>query len=446
MPRFLDLFLHEIRQTKDKIKNLLLISKDKLQLYENLLPKYWNPLQIAQEFHGEVFAVDGSDGVIEYRDGVIIHVCRALGLSNTHKECRELKINVFYGPRKRNDLITFRSRMREHIEHLVALKCLNNYHENSNSRILLLDGSLYGRIAHLPKDSEIPGYQAFMLKYIETYTNLLEKSEEKHIPIIGISKDSRSRILTRILLTHKLKNYLTHNPLNPEIKETIISSWGEIWKRPRNALRKMEKLSKQIPIPSEIREIFKEALTSRPDIQIITSLIKEPGYTTPLILGIPTPVLDPLIYAFEGGTIETYIENNFSKALVEQGEELFNWAKKVLPKIFEYPAIFMFYYISGKNEIPLRIDVPSWMLGHNYTINDVTSYEASCSQEKLEWILNMLNSFYAGPKHYNVLLEEVDAKVKLKQKDLTTIYESTLMKELKMIIEHTRDVRRVKYP
>jgi len=446
MPRFLDLFLHEVRQSKDRIKKLLTISKDKLQLYENLFPKYWNLLPAIQGFNGEVFAVDSSDGTIEYRDGVIIHICRALALSNTHKECRELKVNIFYDPRRRNDLIIFRSRMREHLEHLVSLKCLNSYHEDLDNRVLLLDGSLYGRISHLPKDSEIPGYQAFILNYIETYSNLLKKSREKNIPIIGVSKDSRSRLLGRILLTHKLKNYITHNPLNSETETAILSSWGEIWKRPRNALRKIEKLSKETPVPSEIKEVFKEALISRPDIQVVTSLIKEPGYTTPLILGIPSPALDPLLYALESGTLETYIENNFSKALVEEGEEIIEKAEEILLKIFEYPAIYMFYYIPGKNEIPLRIDVPGWVLGFNYSINDVKSYDAPYSEDKLEWILNMLNSFYAGPKYYNVLLEEVDSKVKLKQKDLTSIYESTLMKELKMLIEHTRDVRRVKYP
>jgi len=446
MPRFIDLFLHEIRRSKDKIKNLLTISKDKLRLYECLLPKCWNTLSNIQSFNGEVFAVDSSDGVIEYKDGVIIHICRALSLSNTRKECRELKINIFYEPRKRNDLIVFRGRMREHLEHLVSLKCLNNYNQNLNNRSMFLDGSLYGRMSHVPKDSEISGYQSFMLDYIETYSNLLKKSKEKNIPIIGVSKDSRSRLLGRILLAHRLKNYLTYNPLNSEAEITILSSWGEIWKRPRNALRKIEKLSKEIKIPSEIKEIFKEALISRPDIQILTNLIKEPGFTTPLILGIPSPALDPLLYALEGGTLETYIENNFSKTLVEEGEEIVEKAKKILLKIFEYPAIYMFYYIPGKNEIPLRIDVSGWVLGFNYHIDDVKSYEAPYSEDKLEWILNMLNSFYAGQKHYNVLLEEVDLKVKLKQKNLMTIYESALMKELKMLIEHTRDVRRVKYP
>ncbi len=446
MPRFLDLFLYEIRQSKDKIKKLLTISKDKLQLYESLFPKYWNSLPDIQNFKGEVFAVDSSDGIIEYRDGVIIHVCRALALSNTRKECRELKVNIFYDPRKRNDLVIFRSRMREHLEHLVSLKCLNNYNEDLNSRVLFLDGSLYGRMSHVPKDSEIPGYQSFMLDYIETYSNILKKSKEKNIPIIGVSKDSRSRLLGRILLTHKLKHHLTRSSLNSETETAVLSSWSEIWKRPRNALRKIEKLSKETTIPSEIKEVFKEALISRPDIQIISSLIKEPGYTTPLILGIPTPALDPLLYAFESGTLETYIENNFSKALVEEGEEIVEKAKKILLKIFEYPAIYMFYYIPGKNEIPLRIDVPGWTLGFNYHIDDVKSYETPYSENKLEWILNMLNSFYAGPKHYNVLLEEVDLKVKLKQRDLITIYESALMKELKILIEHTRDVRRVKYP
>jgi len=436
----------ELRRNRGKLLDLLVMSEDRLCIYRDLFFRYWNGFPEVGEFSGEVFAVDSSDGVVECKSGVSIHICRALGLSNSRREFRELKVSAFYSARRRNDFVVFRSRMREHVEHLVSLKCLGGYSGGSGDRVLLLDGSLYGRMAHLPRDSEISGYQGFMLDYIEVYSRFLREAREMGIPVVGVSKDSRSRILRGIILGHELERRLSLNPLGSRVEQEVLSCWSEIWKRPRNAVRRLNELSKVVSVPRWVREIFEEALVARPDVHLIMHLVREAGFTTPLLLGVPSPALDPLMYAFREGDLEAYVENNFSKALIEGGEEVFRRADRVLPLVFEYPAIFMFYYVPRKGDIPLRVDVPGWVLGCDMRVGDVEFHEVSFSEDRLLWVLSVLNGFYAGPKHYNVLLEEVDSKVKLRLRDLTNIYESVLMRELDMLIEHTRGVRRVRYP
>ena len=119
-------------------------------------------------------------------------------------------------------------------------------------------------------------------------------------------------------------------------------------------------------------------------------------------------------------------------------------ALRILPKILEYPDIVMFYLVPRKRDIPIRVDVPKWVVclkedkGSMKILRDV--------DDELSWIISMLVDMYAGPRHYNVLMEQVDAKVKFKLQDIINVYEPLLSKELDFLIEHTRDMRRVRYP
>ncbi|RLE65234.1 MAG: hypothetical protein DRJ38_04120 [Thermoprotei archaeon] len=438
MPRFIDLYIRELKNKRELLRNLLL-TRSRLTLFESILPKYWRKLPSVEEFEGEIIAIDSSDATIEHRGGIVIHICRALALSNKGREERELKVTPFYSVDSIN-LTVFRNRMREHLEHVLAIKCIEKLPSESRS-VILIDGSLYGRMAHLPRDSEIPGYQDFILDYINTYSELFRKAKRKNVLIIGISKDSRSRIYKRIILLEELVKKLEKSLAKRDVIQQILKAWNILWRNPRHALEKIKEIKE---VPPWVEEFFREALSPRPDASLITSLIDKPGYTAPALLKTPAPALDSLANAIKRGELEKYIERSFSNAINDDVTVSMK-ALTILPKILEYPSIITFYYLPEKRDIPIRVDIPAWSLDEDledfprFSILKDPVYE-------IKTVLNILSRLYAGPRHYNILMENVDFKVKLRMSDVLNIYEPILSKELDFLIEHTRDMRRVRYP
>ena len=46
----------------------------------------------------EIYAIDGSDGIIELAGGDVIHIVRAEALSDRKNKIRELDLDAFYPP------------------------------------------------------------------------------------------------------------------------------------------------------------------------------------------------------------------------------------------------------------------------------------------------------------------------------------------------------------
>ncbi|MCD6457930.1 MAG: DNA double-strand break repair nuclease NurA [Thermoproteales archaeon] len=440
MPRFLDLYVEKIRNKKEAIKNLLSYSEDTLKFYKEIFRQYWRSLPRPVSSDAEIFAIDSSDGLIECREGITIHVCRALALSNNGIELRELEVYPFYSTSS-IELVTFRSRVREHLEHVLALKCIEKFSSDRKLKVVILDGSLYGRMAHLPKDLEIPGHEDFMLDYIEIYHRLFVKAREKNVVIVGLSKDSRSRVYRRIMLFEEIIRRMQEKEINSSLYVFVREIWNDVWRNPKTALKKLDQV---LGVPEWIKEILKEILKPRPDVQVISTLANDAGYILPALLKTPAPALDSLINAIKRNQLLEYIDKGFQKSFIEKGFKIYDKALRILPKILEYPDIVMFYLVPRKRDIPIRVDVPKWVVslkeddGSMKILRDV--------DDELSWIISMLVDMYAGPRHYNVLMEQVDAKVKFKLQDIINVYEPLLSKELDFLIEHTRDMRRVRYP
>ncbi|RLB32906.1 MAG: hypothetical protein DRH12_18985, partial [Deltaproteobacteria bacterium] len=195
-----------------------------------------------------------------------------------------------------------------------------------------------------------------------------------------------------------------------------------------------------------ILEIFEEAMNFYADSNLIPSLIEKPGYTTPMLLGRPIYTLDPILTSLTRG-VETYIRQTFPRSTQIHGEDFIKRAKEILTEIPELPAIISFYVLFETNDVPIRVDVPSYVLGINKSIKDTHEWRfIKVNEQQLQEIVSLLHSLYAGLKHYNVLLEEADRRVKLHKKTLIDIYEKVLMKELGLLLEHSRGEKRVKYP
>ena len=67
----------------------------------------------------------------------------------------------------------------EWLEFKVALKVIKE--KELEDSVIILDGSLYGRMIHLPNDSPAEGQRGFMLQYFDTYEKLLNECRSRNI-------------------------------------------------------------------------------------------------------------------------------------------------------------------------------------------------------------------------------------------------------------------------
>lgn len=446
MPRFLDLFINEIRIKGALIKSLFSSSDVIKSIYYNYLNRYWNNLPRVPEFHFNAFAIDSSDAIIEHKTGVVLLISRALGLSNNGKRLRKLRVEVL-PPVYNSELSSIRSLLREHLEHIIGIKAIDELSGTDNIKVILLDGSLFGRMMHVPKGFNISYLDDFILDYINTYYTLLDKARRNSIILVGVSKSSRARILREMLLDMIFRDIIRKYISDLDLQERIIKLWDQFPKYNYEVLDKLSKLVRSADLPDNIMKVFFEIYIERSDFQILMNCIDSTGFTQPLELSYPSPNLDSLFIAIKNNNLENYVINNFRKSFIHRDkEEFIDRAMLTLAKILEYPAIISFYLILSRNDIPMRIDIPAYCFGLDDKLGDLKRNAfISVNSQKLNVILSILIRLYSSPKHYNALLESVDKEVKFKLKNIN-IYERILSKELGVIIEHTRDMRRVKYP
>jgi len=113
------------------------------------------------------------------------------------------------------DYEDFKRLVREHVEHLVALEALED-----GADLLLIDGSLYGRMIHVIRELKVEGREDFMLEYAEAYSELLSSALENGAVVVGVSKDSRSTVLKEELLLTQLVSLLSG--YEPGVRERVI--------------------------------------------------------------------------------------------------------------------------------------------------------------------------------------------------------------------------------
>ena len=96
IPKFLDLFVDEIRNKKDRLK-LRLENGRASNLdddFRDILIQNWHPLLDSEINDLHLVAVDGSRGLREYANGSRFYIVRAFGISNKGEKFRKLETEV----------------------------------------------------------------------------------------------------------------------------------------------------------------------------------------------------------------------------------------------------------------------------------------------------------------------------------------------------------------
>ncbi|MDG6950033.1 MAG: DNA double-strand break repair nuclease NurA [Nitrososphaerota archaeon] len=390
----------------------------------------------------EIVAVDGSRGIRPYASGAVFYVARALAITRG-KSFRTLEVDAFMSKGKSTDIQTFITRKMEWSEFAAAIKAIQE--GNISNAAVLIDGSLFGRMVHLPRDSPAEGMRGFMVEYFETFNELLSLCKEREILLLGVSKDSRSSFLRDYLLNEILEKELKSIGIPEATKLEIVRLLPDVFDRPEWAFASLKRLKGEHgDALRKVELIFWEAFSARTDHQLIRSFVDSPGHTIPIELSLSRRSYVLMKEIQEGP--EGYVSRHFKEALLEASdpEAFTRRAKEVLTEIPGFPAMVSFHVMLDRRDTPVRVDTPSWTFNRDTTISDFSGGRDLLVN--VNPFVSLLLSGYGGLKDYNVWLKRVDEKVKLTNEVVDKIYEAALQRELGFTIIHSRGYRRVKYP
>lgn len=399
MPEFIHLFKKQL--SAEIIEETL---KPKIDLSgkfrENWIGRDW--IETSPDAALEVLGIDSSSQRFTTPHGGVFYVVRAIGISR-NKKYRELISGFDFCPNTTEESYIM-GRKREWLEHLMALRAM----EDGFSGFILFDGSIYGREVHLPMETSFANDRAFMIEYFETLLKLLEMSRKERIPIVGISKESRSSFFREYLLMQ----------LAIEMKEEIGFEEGELVEFLSNILdHRSEALKKINEVKNEkFRGILLELLSRKPDFSLILEHANSAGYTVPLVLGASARWRREVRQILKDPT--EFVEKQFPVS--SQDSDFINRAIDVIARIPEMPSVVSFHVLPSTIDTPLRVDVVSWFFGLDRKLADVGWPERVNAD--IEKILKVISAGYCGPENYNIWLKSAHDAVKLTRENFENLY------------------------
>jgi len=430
VPRFADLFVEEVRRKRGEVLRVVGGGDRLAERYADLVKRVWVPGIAAGKRFERVYAVDSGSDEIEVSGGGVLLVTRAMALEAGGREVRKLRLDALF-PRDLRDYEDFKRLVREHVEHLAALEALEE-----GADLLMLDGSLYGRMIHVIRELNVEGREDFMVEYVETYSELLSKALGRGAVVAGVSKDSRSAVLKEELLLSQLASLLSG--CDPELRGRVMELWRLLKRRPSRALNSVRALTKE-GLDPRVLELFEEARSAVPDSKIIAAAGLGAGFTTPIALTlerVSTGITDLLLRSRD-----EELEAELARALERAAErpDFGARAKSLLRALRSYPPVYTTYAVFAAGDDPVRVDVVA---------GDLPKPEgrfANPVPSTVRRVLAHLALLYGGRRCYNALLLEVDRRVRTTLETLE-LYHKLAMREVGELILHSRGERRALYP
>ncbi|MFX1510463.1 MAG: DNA double-strand break repair nuclease NurA [Promethearchaeota archaeon] len=444
MPHFLDLFLTELQEKRDAFRRRLTgeESTELDGLLKTAFQQEWHDLPSELKSDLRVIAVDSGRSTREYALGSFMYICRASAITSWGQTYRQLSSNAHMIASPREQLIDLASIRSEHIEHQVALQAVQ---DTSDVDLVLLDGSLYGRITHVPIAFNYPGERDLYLRYLQTFMQLLEECRKRKILILGISKDSVARHLTRMLL-ESLKTDIIKN-LSPALSSSKIDQLNQLFDIEKKQSLSARSILKALDLSSNqydlVWDLLYELRRPRPDFSLIYAWAKTAGYTTPI-----EPYPDVPLFKYESKDPAAYVRRRFVDAYNDYDrEEAFEeWAIPVMKNFFQIPTFVTFCAKFAYNDTPMRIDMPAFSAGLPTRISQIAASRLlDPPPARVKEVLGTLRGEYGGLELYNVYLVKADQEARLPMSDVRKLYEPLIEKELKIPLILKRRERRVRH-
>jgi hypothetical protein len=442
MPEFLAEFGHCIEGKKEAVKAKIFQGtpnplEDRFRSeFLSLWNKIDGPVELsAQVSDLNVMAVDSSVYSNLLSTGGVFYVVRSLGVCRSFQQ-KWIESDVFFsrgGSVAERQYLTVKMEMAEF---QVALDALKN---GLGCSAILIDGSLYGRLVHVPLESTVEEDRLILLNYFRIYRQLLDACKQSGVTLVGVAKESRSTAFRDYLLNLIFRKALKEAELEDSDARMILPLFMEVVDNAGLGLAKFERFKQKYGDKVEIiGMIFEELARPRPDYQVVMRYSKDLGYTRPLLLG-ASPRLERHLRQFDLHP-EIYVRKNFPNALREMGKGLIGEAARVIAGIADFPAILSFYVLFDSRDSPIRIDIPCY----DKRFIDVGWHKPFSAD--LSEVLKILATGYCGLDCHNLWLKNVDERVRLKKKMVDNIYVPYLEKLFGEKLIRGRSYRRVKYP
>jgi hypothetical protein len=351
-------------------------------------------------------------------------------------EQKRLESDVFFSKGGSVAEREFISVKMEMLEFQVAIDALKS---GLGCSTILIDGSLFGRLVHVPLESKVEGERLILLDYFRVYRELLDLCRKKCVLLVGVAKESRSTSFRDFLLCIIFGEALEKAELDDDDARMLKSLFMEVVDNATQGLQKFERFKQNHEEKLETVEmVFQELARSRPDYQVVMNFASSVGYTRPLLLG-PSPRLARRLEESRSDA-KAYAKKNFPNALRELGKGFVDEAAQVIAGISDFPAIVSFYVLFDRRDSPIRIDIPCW----DQKLIDV-GWHKPASVDLAE-VLKVLATGYCGLDCHNLWLKNVDERVRLKKKTVDNIYVPYMEKLFGEKIIRGRSYRRVRFP
>lgn len=382
--KFIGEFVDELNRKRDQLSSLFGLDeevREEVELLGAELERRWSPLPEPKTVYEPEFSVDSSSAYRSLSNGLDFLIVRALMLGTGGYRRPMLRFEAVKGISEYSVASDFERVMRELLEIEIVLE---NIGDVPDGGVVLIDGNLYGRYTHALREIGLTGWHHLPLELLYAMWTLYEECAERGVMLVGVSKFSKTRALTRALL-------------------------------PGRGL--------------DTRFLDVELLYRKKT--------GETGYTEPLLLG--EYGVDPRVKNMYGSPAS--IRKRLFGGVPER---LHGFAEDVLEKIPSFPAIVMFHIIPRENAQPMRVDIPACLIGLDKKISDVAPFEF-VDWRHADGAARQITAAFGGRDVYNALLYIVDKEVRLSAKAVDTVYRSVLGSELGVPIEYDRSTRRFTY-
>lgn len=187
-------FVSFLRENRERIRDDLIMpeSSPRRDLYSDSFRRnFLSPP--SDGFNRNISATDSSEFVRELYNGKKIILVRSYTSAgkNIYSSFVPRVMNV-----GRDDLQRFITMLMEHSEHMSVLRML----EKETPGMVLIDGSISGRINRERRRLVAEGYTEFHNDYVKALAAMIDRANSLGIPLVFIAKSSESRVFKKFLL------------------------------------------------------------------------------------------------------------------------------------------------------------------------------------------------------------------------------------------------------